>query len=148
MPNTEVDRDLSAAAIHVVAGIIWHPTHRDCFLITRRPEDKHLGGLWELPGGKKETAETARAALDRELEEEVGIEVITAKPFLEVLHRYPEKTIFLDVWQVSHFSGKAIAREQQAMTWVAIDQLVNYDFPEADRPVLDAVVAQSKGAAR
>lgn len=148
MPNTEVERELSVTAIHVVAGIIWHPTRQDCFLITRRPADKHLGGLWELPGGKKETAETAQAALNRELAEEVGIEVVSASPFIEVLHRYPEKTILLDVWQVSHFTGEAVAREQQAMTWVRLDQLDNYAFPEADRPVLDAVLSQSNSAAR
>lgn len=148
MPNTEVDEDLAAAAIHVVAAVIWHPTRPDCFLITRRPEGKHLGGLWELPGGKKEASETIRSALDRELVEEIGIKVITAHPFIEVLHEYPEKTILLDVWQVMDFAGEPEAREQQAMTWVEINQLDDYDFPEADNPVLDAIRANSQGATR
>lgn len=135
MPNTEVE----VSAIHVVAAVIWHPQRTNTILITQRPADKHLGGYWELPGGKKEANETPAEALDRELYEEVGIRVLDCKPLLQVTHDYPEKRIFLDVWQVLTFSGEAVARENQAMLWASVTQLESYEFPEADVPVLNAL---------
>ena len=135
MLNTEVE----VMAIHVVAAVIWHPLQSDTILITQRPADKHLGGYWELPGGKKEAAETPAEALGRELHEEVGIKVLDCKPLLQVTHDYPDKRIFLDVWQVMKFIGEAEARENQAMVWAAVAQLDQFEFPEADVPVLNAL---------
>ena len=129
-------------AVHVVAAVIWHPRHPETILITQRPADKHLGGYWELPGGKKEASETPTEALGRELHEEVGIEVLDCKPLLQVTHDYPDKRIFLDVWQVLQFSGEAEARENQAMVWASVTELDNYEFPEADLPVLNALRAE------
>ena len=135
MPNTGVE----VSAIHVVAAVIWHPQQTNTILITQRPADKHLGGYWELPGGKKEAEETPTEALGRELFEEVGIQVVNCKPLLQVTHNYPDKRIFLDVWQVMTFSGEAVAKENQAMVWASITQLDDYEFPEADVPVLEAL---------
>ncbi|MGR0162075.1 (deoxy)nucleoside triphosphate pyrophosphohydrolase [Paenarthrobacter nitroguajacolicus] len=44
-------------------------------LVARRTAPPQFAGLWEFPGGKVETGETAEAALHRELAEELGIEV-------------------------------------------------------------------------
>lgn len=72
----------------------------------------------------------------------MGIEVLDCKPLLQVTHDYPDKRIFLDVWQVMKFSGEAEARENQAMVWASVAELDGYEFPEADLPVLNALRGQ------
>jgi 8-oxo-dGTP diphosphatase len=62
-----------APVIEVAAGVILDPSRR--ILITQRLDHLHQGGLWEFPGGKLEPGETSRAALARELREELAIEV-------------------------------------------------------------------------
>ena len=133
-----------AGIIHVVAAIVWHPLESNRFLISRRPEGKHLENYWELPGGKREAKESAARALARELEEEVNIRDIIAEPFMQVTHHYVERSILLDVWQVTSFSGDAIGREGQRICWVSVDRIGDYRFPDADRPVLEAIVNSVK----
>ena len=64
--------------MHVAAAAIFDAQGR--VLIARRPEHVHQGGLWEFPGGKLEADETVEVALRRELREEVGIEIVSARP--------------------------------------------------------------------
>lgn len=125
--------------VHVVAAIIWHPTLTRTFLISRRQQGKHLEHYWELPGGKKEQGEQARPALFRELKEEVDIDVILAEPFMQVFHEYSDLSILLDVWQVTEYEGEALGLEGQEICWVLIDELDRFHFPDADRPVLEAI---------
>lgn len=106
-------------------------------LIAKRPDHVHKGGLWEFPGGKVEEGEAVLEALSRELKEELAISVLDAEPFLEVRHDYPEKSVLLDVWEVTRFSGCAVGNEGQPVVWISVDQLNDYKFPEANRPILD-----------
>jgi 8-oxo-dGTP diphosphatase len=64
-------------------------------LLARRPEGKHLAGLWEFPGGKVEPGESPDAALVRELREELGVELERFRPFRFAHHVYPETTVLL-----------------------------------------------------
>ncbi|WP_413044180.1 Nudix family hydrolase [Pseudomonas sp. YJ42] len=122
--------------LHVAAGVIRCSDGR--VLIARRPLDKHQGGLWEFPGGKVEEGETAEAALARELAEELGIGVTAARPLIQVRHDYPDKQILLDVWEVSAFSGEPHGAEGQPLVWVVPEQLLDYAFPAANRPIIAA----------
>ena len=61
------------------------------FLITQRPENVHNGDRWEFPGGKVDFGEDPRYALEREIDEELGIKV-EAEDILELSsHVYDEK---------------------------------------------------------
>ena len=124
-------------AIHVVAGIVRDAGGR--VLIAQRPPHKHLAGLWEFPGGKCEPGEAPIDALARELREEIGIVVESARPLIGVPHRYPEKTILLDAWQVSAYSGVPRACENQALAWVDAEALDQVAMPAPDRPVVAAL---------
>ena len=73
--------------IKVVAAVLADDAGR--VLLDQRPAGKPHAGWWEFPGGKFEPGETPRAALVRELAEELGIEVLAAAPFLRLTHRYP-----------------------------------------------------------
>ncbi|MGQ7815476.1 Nudix family hydrolase [Metapseudomonas furukawaii] len=122
--------------IHVAAAVIRGVDGR--VLIARRPEDKHQGGLWEFPGGKVEEGEAVRDALCRELEEELGIRVSAARPLIQVHHDYPDKQVLLDVWEVAGFTGEPHGAEGQPLAWVSPRELVNYEFPEANAPIVAA----------
>lgn len=108
-------------------------------LIAKRPDNKHQGGLWEFPGGKIEPGETQRQALDRELHEELAIEVRTAAPLITIHHDYPDLSVRLKVWRVDRFEGVPHGREGQSVAWVAPADLQNYSFPAANRPIVTAL---------
>ena len=108
-------------------------------LIAQRPEGTHLAGRWEFPGGKLAPGESREAGLARELDEELGIRVLAARPLIEVEHRYPERDVVLDVWRVESYSGEPYGREGQPIAWRDIRSLDSADFPPADVPVLTAL---------
>lgn len=124
-------------AIRVAVGVVMDARRR--VLISYRHKRQHQGERWEFPGGKAEPNETDYQALCRELKEELGIEVVAAVPLCEVLHRYPERTVQLQVWQVTQFSSPVVAQEGQDWRWVAIEELGQYQFPEANGPILEAI---------
>lgn len=129
--------DLASYRVHVVAAAIFNA--RGEVLIARRPAHLHQGGLWEFPGGKVEPGETVERALERELHEELGIEVERARPLIRVPHDYPDKRVLLDVWRVDRFRGEPHGREGQPVAWVAPEALVQYEFPAANLPIVTAV---------
>lgn len=126
--------------IHVVAAIIWNPEQTALFL-AKRPDDKHQGGLWEFPGGKVDEGESSEQALLRELHEEVDIQVTMAAPFSTIRHDYGDKSVVLEFWSVTEFSGTPVGKEGQQTQWVDAAKLEEYDFPEANQPVVKALVA-------
>ncbi|WP_225771919.1 Nudix family hydrolase [Pseudomonas sp. Marseille-Q5115] len=122
--------------VHVAAAVIRRSDGK--VLIARRSAAQHQGNLWEFPGGKLEEGESAHAGLARELAEELGIEVTAARPLIKVAHDYPDKQVLLDVWEVDGFNGEPHGAEGQPLAWVAPKALVNYDFPAANLPIVNA----------
>lgn len=129
--------------LHVVAAVIYNRRYQ--ILLAKRPLDKHQGGKWEFPGGKVDANETAITALQRELFEELGIEIelSSIQPLLEIKHAYPDKNIWLDVWTVHQFQHEPIGREGQTIAWFELEQLENLDFPAANRPILQKLFSQN-----
>ncbi len=125
--------------IHVVAGIIYSPDQQQ-ILIAKRPDHLHQGGLWEFPGGKVDQDESPEAALIRELEEELAIRAEACNPFRQISHRYPDKAVMLDFWQVSSFSGEPRGQEGQQVRWIALAELAEYPFPAANTPIVEALL--------
>ena len=122
--------------IHVVAAVIRGDDGR--ILIARRADTQHQGGLWEFPGGKVEAGESVEAALARELREELGIEVTRSRALIKVSHDYPDKQVLLDVREVDAFTGEPHGAEGQPLEWVAPRDLPQYEFPEANKPIVAA----------
>lgn len=87
------------------------------FLLTSRPADKIYAGYWEFPGGKIEAGETVAQALTRELDEELGITVRTATPWLTRIFHYPHATVRLHFYRVTDWQGELTPREQQQLSW-------------------------------
>lgn len=124
--------------IHVAVGVIYNPD-KSKVLIAKRTAKQHLAGFWEFPGGKVEQDEDIASALIRELDEELGIVVKEAKQFTTVLYDYPDKKVLLDVWQVHEWSGEPKSRENQEIAWSTISELNNYDFPEANKHIIQTL---------
>jgi len=124
-------------SLHVAVGVIVDSN--DKILIARRPVQLHQGGLWEFPGGKVESGESVQCALSRELAEELAIEVSRARPLIKIAHDYSDKSVLLDVWWVEGFTGSARGVEGQPIAWVSSEQLSDYQFPEANSAIVQAV---------
>ena len=123
--------------VHVAVAVIYGDDGR--ILVARRPDDKHQGGFWEFPGGKVEPGETVQAALQRELHEELAIEVSAFKPLIRIRHDYPDKSVLLDTWKVSGITGDPRGIEGQPIQWIAPEQLNTLQFPPANVPIVRAI---------
>jgi 8-oxo-dGTP diphosphatase len=121
---------------HVAVGVLRND--RGEVLVARRHPRAHQGGLWEFPGGKVLPGEDVVAALRRELKEEVGVDLATARPLIRIHHAYADRHVLLDVWYSRAFAGTAWGREGQAVRWVAPEDLLPTDFPAANGPIIKA----------
>ena len=116
----------------VVAGVII----RDgCVFISKRPQNKARGGLWEFPGGKIETGEAPEEALVRELKEELGIEVRVKNIYDAKINAYPDRTVLVLFYECEITEGEPTALEAEEIAWVAPKDITKYDFAQADKPV-------------
>lgn len=121
----------------VVAGAILDDQGR--VLITERPAGKHLAGGWEFPGGKLAEGESDADALQRELREELGIEVTAQQPFMVVEHDYSDRKVELRLRIVRGYAGEPRGLDGQRLRWVEIQRLTADDLLEADRPFIAAL---------
>ncbi|MEO1286670.1 MAG: A/G-specific adenine glycosylase [Chloroflexota bacterium] len=126
----------------VSAGIIRNEDGK--LLIAQRPMDGLLGGLWEFPGGKQEQGETLPECLQRELREELAIEVEVGALFTKVKHAFTHFKITLHAYECryvgsSHGSDAPQAIEAHDWAWVTEDNLDQYSFGKADREVIKAL---------
>jgi len=127
--------------VQVVAAVI-----RGCdgrVLLAQRPQHKHQGGFWEFPGGKVEPGESEVEALQRELNEELGLQAEILTPLIRIQHDYPDKSVELSVWQVTRWQGESYGSatqgcEGQSVAWVAPDDFLQLPFPAANAPIVAA----------
>lgn len=127
--------------ILVVAAVI---RREGKILIAKRPAHLHMGGLWEFPGGKVEAGEPVEAALLRELGEELGILPTAFRPLIRIAHDYPDKSVCLDVWEVTAFRGEPQGLEGQPLAWVRPEELALHEFPAANRPIVTAALLPTR----
>jgi 8-oxo-dGTP diphosphatase len=118
----------------VVAAII--EADDKVLVALRRPKGERAS-LWEFPGGKVEPGEGERAALFRELQEELGVRASVGEEYARVEHDYPDLTVELALYRCVLHAGeqpRAIACEQ--IRWVSRRDLPGLPFCEADVPIL------------
>ncbi len=121
----------------VAAAVIERPDGE--FLLACRPEGKPYPGYWEFPGGKIEPGEDARAALDRELQEELGIRVREATPWITRVYAYTHATVRLHFFRVTAWDGEPQPLEDQAIAWQRVESPDVTPMLPANAPVLAAL---------
>ena len=100
--------------------------------------------MWEFPGGKIEQGETTEQTLLREIKEELDVTIASYRPLISITHSYGDKDVCLHVYKVLSFHGEAKGLEGQQVKWVNISQLSDYNFPEANIPVVKALQLPEK----
>ena len=129
----------------VATGVLFDRQGR--LLIQRRSEESMLGGLWELPGGKREGDESIEDACRRELREELGIDVEVGELVDKVNHAYTHFKITMYAFRCCIREGAPKSAGGLPLRWVLLSDLDGYAFPRANRRILDALVRNSRGAA-
>jgi len=120
--------------IEVVCGIITNAAGE--ILACQRPAGKHLGGLWEFPGGKVDPGETPQQALARELAEELEIQVSVGPPLTPVIWTYGEKTIRLLPFHCRITAGVPTPVEHESLLWCSATTWQHIPWADADIPIL------------
>ena len=106
-------------------------------LIAQRPSDGMLGGLWEFPGGKQEEGESLAECLEREIREELDIEIEVGDKLTSVDHAYTHFSITLHALAARYLSGEPQTLGCADWVWILPDQLDDYALPRADRHIVD-----------
>ena len=127
---------MAAPLVLVAACALVDVDHR--VLLTRRPEDKPMAGLWEFPGGKLRPGETPEACVIRELEEELGLDVAASclAPLTFASHRYPDFHLLMPLYVCRIWTGIPRPREGQALKWLRPGDMQDLPMPPADRPLV------------
>ena len=126
-----------APLVEVAAAVIERGD--GAFLLARRPPGKVYAGWWEFPGGKIDMGERARDAIDRELHEELGIEVRRSYPWITRVHAYEHASVRLSFFRVVEWAGEPSPREQQDLRWQRLDEPMAEPMLPANALVLAAL---------
>ena len=113
----------------VAVGILVHADGQ--FLLAQRPSGKPYEGYWEFPGGKLEQGESVEAALARELDEELGIQIDGSQPWRVIEHDYPHAYVRLFFHKITAWKGELTGREGQSFLWQGTDVSVAPLLPAA-----------------
>ena len=107
-------------------------------LLSQRPKEKLMGGLWEFPGGKVEKGETPEVALIRELKEELGILIWNSclAPLTFASHDYNNFHLLMPLFICRRWEGTPEPKEGQNLKWVHPIDMKNYKMPPADIPII------------
>lgn len=117
----------------VVAALIWD---KNRFMICQRPANKARSLLWEFVGGKVEPGETKEQALIRECQEELAITLFVGNEFMAVTHEYADITVHLTLFNATIANGRPQKLEHNAIHWITVDEISQYDFCPADKVIL------------
>ena len=117
----------------VVAALILQG---DKFMICQRPAHKARGLLWEFVGGKVEPGETKEQALIRECREELAVTLSIGDVFMDVIHKYPDLTVHLTLFNAAIAEGEPQMLEHNDIKWITPSEIPDYEFCPADEEIL------------
>ena len=121
---------------NVAVGIVYK---QNKLLITKRPTNILLGGLWEFPGGKIKKGETIKECIKRELYEEVGIQVEPMRYITTIKHQYSHFTVTIGAYLCEHLHGKPKPIECVDFKWINYNQIKEFPFPKANHKLFQFI---------
>ncbi len=123
--------------ITVALGVI---RKRDKVFIQKRPSAGLMAGLWEFPGGKVENGEVKKKALQREVEEELGIQIKNIRLLKKIKHAYTSYKVDLHCFSADYDSGQITLNSAVDGKWVTVSELKNYPFPAANVKLIEEIL--------
>lgn len=121
----------------VGVAVIWNDLGQ--ILIDRRKPEGAFGGLWEFPGGKLEPGESIEACIQREIKEELGIEIAVGERIIAIDYDYSYFTVSLNVHHCRHLAGEPQPLECDELRWVTLDEIDQFPFPKANEKIIAAL---------
>ena len=116
------------------------------YLISQRKFSDHLGGIWEFPGGKKSPDESDQECVARELNEELGVNVEVGKHLETIRYSYPDRKLELRFYSCELKEGDPKPLEVEDFRWVAAEELIRFQFPKADRELVEKLAGSAKSS--
>ena len=125
------------SSLEVVIDVVAAVIRRDGkILITQRLDDVHLARLWEFPGGKVEAGESFEVALQREILEELGVEIRIHEEFFTTEHDYVTKSVRLHFYVCTLLRGEPAPLAVADLRWIRPNEFCNFEFPPADADLI------------
>ncbi len=118
--------------VHVVAAIIRDGNR---IFATQRGYGDYKDG-WEFPGGKIEPGETPQQALNREIKEELDIEIEVGELLTTVEYDYPTFHLCMQCFWAKIRAGDLVLKEHEAAKWLAAEELDAVAWLPADRSII------------
>jgi A/G-specific adenine glycosylase len=112
-------------------------------LIAQRPPDGLLGGLWEFPGGKVEPEERLEGGLQREIREELGVEIDVGEPFGVYRHAYTHFRVTVHSFFCDVVAGLPSNLHHTALVWTTPANLADYPMGKVDRLIANQLALNS-----
>lgn len=127
---------MSRRHVRVVGAMLQNEQGR--YLITQRPPKASLPLLWEFPGGRVEEGEDDATALAREIQEEMGVDVLVLEQAMHTRHEYPTYDIDFRVFhcRLADPSARIQHLRVHDHRWVSLEEMSGYRFPDADAKTL------------
>jgi mutator protein MutT len=122
-------------------AVIWNDEGK--ILIDKRKSTGAMGGLWEFPGGKIEPDETVSECIEREIREELGIEIRVGEELTTIEHTYDTFKVTLFVYHCYHRSGIPQPLECEEIRWVLVEELSEYTFPAANVAIIKLLLVDT-----
>lgn len=131
----------TARRIEVAVALVFRGRR---LLITERPAGTHLGGSWELPGGKLGPGESAEDCAVREVREETGVVVRAVRRLPTIDWDYPEKRVALYPVECEWLSGEGQCLEVAGLVWGTRTDLLTRTFPPANAALIEALCSSGR----
>ncbi|HEX4355690.1 MAG TPA: (deoxy)nucleoside triphosphate pyrophosphohydrolase [Polyangiales bacterium] len=130
---------MSKRTVRVVAGMV---AVEGRYLITQRRKTAVLPSLWEFPGGKVEVGETDAQALEREIQERLGVRVEVGLMISYVTHPYENYVVDLYLYECKLVTTELRAHGVQAFRWIASNEFDHYEFAPADEASMSQLLGE------
>ena len=121
--------------IEVVAAII----HRDgAYFATQRGYGE-FEGMWEFPGGKIESGESREVALKREIQEDLGVDIVIEDLICTTEYDYPSFHLTMHCYLCRITSGDIELREHKSARWLTAETLDSVEWLPADKNIVEII---------
>lgn len=124
-----------------VSGFILNDKN-EVLLVKRSENDDFLPGLWELPGGGTDFAEHPLKALQREIKEEVGLDIAVGKPlhvddyFMKSPDAKKHRVEIFFLCKANSFEVK-LSNEHSEFVWLSKEKLNQLEMTDYIKTVVE-----------